>query len=418
MRDAIDFETMGLPSAVVIADALYGPADAMRRLSGLPDYPLPATQFPVGSLDSTELAERAAQLAPAVVRALTERPALQRELAASAGTSDSFVFDDDESALGWLFDNGFTDGLPVVVPTPERVAALLSQVDSSPSEPVIMLPTRAGLTATVETVAVNAVMAGVTPPLFPVVLAAARAAGDPASNLHAHTGTMAGAQQVIVINGPQRSRLGFRSEDGALGPGWRANATVGRALRLVIRNALGSVHGQFDRAGFSHPGRYTWCIAEHEERSPWPPFAAQLGAAATGVDAVSLFATVWQASIINHEPRALPIIDDLALVARTGAHANWLHHDVASDSSFYAKRPFVFVTGHEHARVLARDGFGDLDRLREALYNRMTGHHSQLRPVAIADPSNIYFVYVHATGMQQSQFFAPFQSHHAVTRVV
>ena len=416
MRDAIDFEVMGLPSAVLIADALHGPADAMRRLSGLPDYPLLATEFPVGSLGKAELAARAARLAPLVVRALTERrtAAVHR----AAYTSDPFVFDDEDAALAWFFDQGLTDGLPIVVPTPERVRTMLARVDSKPSDIVVTLPTRAGLTATVETVAVNAVMAGATPALFPLVLAAARAAADPAYNLHAHTGTMAGAQQVVVVNGPQRARLGFRTEDGALGPGWRANATVGRSLRLLIRNALGSVHGEFDRAGFSHPGRFSWCIAEDEERSPWLPLAAQLGGAAAGIDAVSLFATVWQGSIINHEPTALPIIDDLALVARTGAHANWLHHEAASDSSFYTKRPFVIVTGHEHARVFGRGGFGDLDRLREALFNRMTGHHSSLRPVAIADPSNIYVVYVHATGMQQTQFFAPFQSHHAVTRVV
>lgn len=416
MRDAIDFETTGLPSAVIIADALVGPADAMRRLSGLPDYPLLATEFPVGALTAAQLAERATRLAPAVAAALTVRGPATPPGADNA--SDSLVFADEAAALEWFFERGFTDGLPVVVPTAERVASLLATTQSNPHEVVVTLPTRAGLSATVETVAVNAVMAGTTPALFPVVLAAARAAGDPTYNLHAHTGTMAGAQQVLVVNGPQRGRLGFRSEDGGLGPGWRANATVGRAVRLMIRNALGSVHGQFDRAGFSHPGRFSWCIAENEEHSPWPPFATQLGGATQGIDAVSLFATVWQASVINHEQRAVPIIDDLALVARTGAHTNWLHHDVASDSSFYAKRPFVFVTGHEHARVFASDGFGALDRLREALYIRMVGHHPTLRPVAVADPSNIYVVYVHATGMQQSWFFAPFQSHHAVTRVV
>jgi hypothetical protein len=145
--------------------------------------------------------------------------------------------------------------------------------------------------------------------------------------------------------------------------------------------------------------------------------AAQSSSPVRG-DATSVYATVWQSSIINHERRALAIVDELAWTARTGCHANWLHHDAASDSSFYEHRPFLFVTGREHAQVLAADGFAEFDDLRLALYERLTCSDASLRPVAIASPAQIHVVYVHATGMQQTWFFAPFQSHNMVTRPI
>ena len=135
--------------------------------------------------------------------------------------------------------------------------------------------TRDGLSATVEQIAINAAMAGCWPEHFPVVLATMDAMADPRYNLHAHTATMAGAQQVVIINGPIRHRLAMQTGDGALGPGWPANNSIGRAVRLVIRNMLRSVHGEFDRAGFSHPGRFGWCIAEDDENTPWPVLSEQ-----------------------------------------------------------------------------------------------------------------------------------------------
>jgi hypothetical protein len=127
---------------------------------------------------------------------------------------------------------------------------------------------------------------------------------------------------------------------------------------------------------------------------------------------------VWQSSIINHDRRARAIVDELALTVRTGCHANWLHHDAAADSSFYDRRPFLFVTGREHARVLSSDGFAEFDDLRVALYEGLTRPDSTLRPVAIAGPAQVNFVYLHATGMQQTWFFAPFQSHNMITKQI
>jgi len=265
-------------------------------------------------------------------------------------------------------------------------------------------------------------MAGCVPGELRVVLAALRAADDPRCNLHAHTGTMAGAAQVLIVNGPVRHELGLAMGNAALGPGWRPNNAIGRAFRLVLRNQLGARPGEFDRAGFSTPARFGWCIAEAEEQSPFPPLNVRaLGPSADGtagadaVSAVSVYATTWQASVINHDRRAEGLLDELALAVRSACHTNWLHRDVASDSAFFATRPFLFVTGHEHGRVLAADGFADVPRLQSALFDRLVRDDERLRPVAIAEAACIHPVYVHATGMQQTWFFAPFQSHAMVT---
>ena len=408
---------MGKPSVVVVADALTGPADAMLQVCGFADYPYLVTAFPVGNLDDDEIQSRADSLIDDAVRLLCARVAPASTAGESIRDDDHLIYPDAFAAIDDYDRRGWTDGLPVVPPTRDRVDALLQTTSRSPDEVVVVLPTRDGLGATIEQIAINAVMAGCRPEHFPVVLATIDAMAEPRYNLHAHTATMAGAQQLVVVNGPIRHRLAMQTGNGALGPGWPANNAIGRAPRLVIRNLLRSVHGEFDRAGFSHPGRFGWCIAEDDENTPWPVLAAQDPSPVSG-DATSVYATVWQSSIINHERRGLAIVDELAMTVRTGCHANWLHHDAASDSSFYEQRPFLFVTGREHARVLMEDGFAAFDDLRVALYERLTRPDVSLRPVAIAGPAQIHFVYVHATGMQQTWFFAPFQSHNLVTRPI
>ena len=429
MRDALEFEWLGIPSVAVIADALTGPADAMRALSGMAHYPYVVTPFPVGALDARGVTERARDHIDEVLRLLSRRdaPAVSETLgdavsetlgdavsetlgdAVSETLGDAdLVFADVDDAQTAFAVRGWTDGFPVVLPTPGRVAVLLAQSHRDPDEVVVSLPTRNGIDATVAQVAVNAVMAGIEARHFVVVLAALDAMAEEQFNLHAHTATMAGAQQVLVVRGPAVTALSFRSEDGALGPGWPSNNRVGRAVRLVIRNLLRSVHGEFDRAGFSHPGRFGWCIGE-DPRTPWP-----LGEPDSSE--VLAYATTWQASIINHDQHAEALLDEIGLAVRAACHTNWLHRAVASDSAFYAARPFLFVTGAEHARVLLRGGYRDIALLRNAIFERLTRDDPVFRPVAVASASNIHFLYIHATGMQQTWFFAPFQSHALVRR--
>ena len=183
---------------------------------------------------------------------------------------------DPVAAVNRLYqERGWTDGLPIVPPTLGRVDATLAE---SPLERHVVLGDvePLGGVATVEKVAANAVMAGCEPPYFPVVLAAVQAVLDPAFNLRGVQTTDENVAPLLVVSGPIAARIGVNAAWGALGPGWPANATIGRALRLVMHNLGGGWPGAVSFAGLGQPGRYTLCLAERED-TPWPPLHVELG---------------------------------------------------------------------------------------------------------------------------------------------
>lgn len=185
-------------------------------------------------------------------------------------------FDNEEAATEGYFELGFTDGLPVIAPTEERVTAMLAMARLEPGEVLGEVPTR-NVKVAAEKVAINAVMAGCRPEYFPVVVAAVRAFLQPKANAHSTTATLAGAAHAVIVNGPARTELDIVSGQACFGPGFRANATIGRALRLVIRNVCRTVPGDLDRASFSWPLRYSFCFGENEEASEWTPLHVQFG---------------------------------------------------------------------------------------------------------------------------------------------
>ena len=251
--------------------------------------------------------------------------------------------DDVEAA----YARGWTDGLPVVPPTEARVLAMLAGTSRAPSEVVAVVPPDL-VPCTVEKVAVNAVLAGCLPEHLPVVLAAVEAACTDAFNAHGLLATTWPASPLLVVNGPVRTAVGMNSAVNALGQGNRANATIGRALQLVVRNVGGGRPGEVDRATQGQPGKYTSCFAEAEEGSPFDPLAASRGVAGS---AVTLFAgSGWW-----------PVCDQLSRtpdsLARSFAYALrgvW-HPKLAL--AFDA----MLVVSPEHGRVLREAGW---DRAR------------------------------------------------------
>ena len=187
-----------------------------------------------------------------------------------------------------LFDRGWTDGLPVVPPTPERVLRMLQGTTRDPGEVVAVVPPDL-VECTVEKVAVNAVLAGCRPEYLPVVLAAVEAACTSEFNIHGLLATTWFSSPVVLVNGPVATAIGMNSGVNALGQGNRANATIGRALQLVIRNVGGGRPGGVDRATLGNPGKYTFCFAEAEATAPWEPLAQSRGVPA-GTSALTLFA--------------------------------------------------------------------------------------------------------------------------------
>ena len=213
-------------------------------------------------------------------------------------TSNRLEFDDATEAIEFYFEQGWTDGLPVVPPTVEMVSRFLDYAGRPPSEIMGTEPTK-GRVITVEKVAINAVMAGCMPEYFPVVLAAVEAICEPQFNLHAITVSTMGAAVLIVVNGPIARELGLNSGVSVFGPGHRANATIGRTIRLVISNVTGAVSGVLDKATLGHPGKYTWCIAESEDVSPWDPLHVERGLSADH-SAVTVFAGLSPTQVSNH----------------------------------------------------------------------------------------------------------------------
>jgi hypothetical protein len=251
------------------------------------------------------------------------------------------------------FDKGVTDGLPVVPPTRERVEAMLAATRRPRDELVGEMPPNYGR-VTVEKAAVNAVMAGCRPEYLPVVLAAAACACDPEFNLHGVATSTHFSAPLIVVHGPVRQRIGINSGFGVFGPGYRANATIGRALRLLMINVGGVRPGEISMSTFGHPGRYTYCIGEHEEASPWPPYHVARGLP-PGSSAVTLFAGEAPHGISDHASRT----------ARSLAGSlGWSMASLWNSKHFPLYSHTMLLVGPEHARTFADEGWGRADFAR------------------------------------------------------
>ncbi|MEM8863125.1 MAG: thioredoxin, partial [Chloroflexota bacterium] len=199
------------------------------------------------------------------------------------------------------YDRGWTDGLPVVPPTPERVLRMLKGTNRSPAEELGLVPPNR-VPVTVQKVAINAVMAGCLPEYMPVVLAAVEAALLDEFCMHGLLATTWFSGPIVIVNGPITKKIGMNSEGNALGQGNRANATIGRALQLIIRNVGGGKPGGVDRACLGNPGKYTFCFAEREHDSPWSSLAKERGIP-DGQSAVTLFAGDGVQGIMDQRSR-------------------------------------------------------------------------------------------------------------------
>jgi hypothetical protein len=203
-------------------------------------------------------------------------------------------------------DKGWTDGLPIVPPTEACVRACLEAAALAPAD-VIGVERVRERPLIAEKVAVNAVMAGCKPAYMPVVVAVLRAMCQEPFNLHGSTASTGGSAQLIIVNGPIRNALGMNATHNVLANSSRANATIGRAIRLVLINLLGCIPGQLDRSTLGHPGKFTFCIAEDEEDSPWTPLAQERGVPA-GVSGVTVMACEAPRQTMNewtHDPEEI-----------------------------------------------------------------------------------------------------------------
>ncbi len=264
-----------------------------------------------------------------------------------------------------MFDRGWSDGLPVVPPTPERVLRMLAGTSRSPDEIIATVPPDL-VPVTVEKVAINAVLAGCKPEYLPIVLAAVAAACTDEFNMHGVLATTMSVGPVLVVNGPIRREIGMNSAGNVLGQGNRANSTIGRALQLVIRNVGGGRPQGIDRAAHGNPGKIGLCFAEDEEASPWSALSHQFGYDA-GVNTVTLFPGEAPHSIVDQLSRTPE-----SLASSMAAVLTTMHHP-----KLVLGFDAIVVVGPEHARVFADAGW-NRERVLDELNTRTIRPGSEL----------------------------------------
>ena len=272
---------------------------------------------------------------------------------------------DAEDELEMMFTRGWTDGLPVVPPTEQRVLAMLTGTTRTPDEVVATVPPDLA-DVTVEKVAIAAVMAGCKSEYLPWVLAAVEAACTEEFNMHGVLATTMPVAPVLVCSGPGTRAIGMGSGVNALGQGYRANSTIGRALQLVVRNVGGGRPGEVDRATHGSPAKVGFCFAENDLDSPFGTLAGQLGVDA-GTDVVTVFAGEGPRCVVDQLSRTPE-----SLTGSLAAQLRMLHHHklvLAFDA--------ILVIGPEHARVFAEGGW-DRERVIAELHARLTTPAAEL----------------------------------------
>jgi hypothetical protein len=333
----------------VCSTPFEGLGRAQASALGCSSLPIALVAHPFGlraRSDLPRLAEDvAAQIAklvstPAQAAALPNTSAAEREV----DRADTIVVPDDVEALHHFFvEQRLSDGLPVIPPTAARVARMLEHTQRSRYELVGTVAPAFGA-ATVERIAINAVLAGCAPAELDVLIAAVEAMTAPEFSLQGIQTTTNPAAVWLVVNGPVAERLGVNSGPNCLGQGASANATLGRALRLVLQNIGGAYPGEMDRATHGQPGKFSMCCAENEAASPWEPVHVERGFE-RGASTVTVVAFAGTLNMNTHTKSA----DDLVRsIADSMAYAS-------SNDYWCGGEPWI-VLSPEHAAILAQAG--------------------------------------------------------------
>ena len=282
------------------------------------------------------------------------------------------VQDSFEAIQDYCWEQGWTDGMPVAPPTEGAVRRMLSGYGEDAAHSLGVIQPR-NAKVTLEKVAINAVMAGCVPEYFPVVVAAVEAVLQEEFNVAGVSATTGGAAPVIIVNGPIAKELNINGDTGCFGPGSRANAVIGRALRLVIRNMGGLIPGEMDKATLSTPGRYSFCFAENEERSPWEPRHIELGYSPTDsiltIIGIRGVYTVMETTV----PTGIEVLGTIVATMKAGGISNYYQIGTGAQ--------IALVLCPEHAHDIANSGLSKAE-VREFIYQNARMPMHQLKDVA------------------------------------
>lgn len=279
--------------------------------------------------------------------ALAELETRSEAAAVTNASSDVHeVADDLLAAMDYCYAQGWTDGLPVVPPEASRVEAMLAW-EGRPPETVLANHPATGLECTVRAAAANAVMAGCLPEYFPVIVAAFEAMNEVPFNFHGSCASTGGSAPLLIVSGPIVDEIGMNAGVNLFGPGNRANATIGRAIRLILLNVFKMVPAISDKSTQGHPGKYSFCIAERADCNPWPGLNEELDYP-DGVSSVTVFAGAGFVNVENHGgDTPEKILDTVA--------------DAMANYGCITLGQSVVVLSPEHTRIVASTGWSKRD---------------------------------------------------------
>jgi len=271
-------------------------------------------------------------------------------------------------SIEFCFDQGWTDGLPVMPPTAARILDMLAAAGLTPDAVITRIEDRQ-VTVTAEKVAINAVLAGCMPEYMPVVVAALQSMGDPAYGFHGPATSTGGSAVFMLVNGPLARALELNCGESLFGPGWRANTTIGRAVRLLMRNVMGTLPGELDRSTFGHAGKGSFCIAENEAVSQWSPVHVERGFKPEQ-STVTVMAALAPQQVYN----------ELGQSGENILYTLCEHMRISAGTGFNTE--YVLVIAEEHMNILVRDRWTKAD-IREFCHENTRLTRSQLKRLGV-----------------------------------
>jgi hypothetical protein len=357
LHDSVAIEKKGRPAVTVVTEAFQTAAFARAGVLGLPEHPTVIVEHPLASRTPSEVEKVAAAAAARIVAGLSRQTAppaggsVRPEAMAARAPARARrrqITGDFAGGNRVLEDEGWTDGLPVIPPTETLVDEMLRGATRPPDEVLGRMEPLQG-TVTVEKVAANAVMAGCRPEYFPVVLASVRAVLQPDFHVGSTACTTGGAAPLIIVNGPIAARLSISGGTACFGGNIKANATIGRALRLVMRNLGGAKPDGMEKSTQAWPGKIACCFAENEARSPWEPLHVERGYAA-GTSTVTVVAVRGIYPVTEGvQTSGQGVLE--TLVASMRYVGSPIYHQMHNGI------PLIVALCPEHAEEIARAGF-------------------------------------------------------------
>jgi hypothetical protein len=355
----LGIEKMGIPTVTIVTNEFMGLARSTMKSQGAPDMAMTEIQHPVGGIKKDEVEAKAKTIIDDLIRKATSwKPA------ESVSTAQETYYPAKTVKLRGTYDDvnefylkqRWTDGFPIIPPTPEKVKAMLAGTSAAPDKVIMKIPPREG-GLTVEGIAINAVMAGCKPEYMPVLVSAFELiskAYDRKWDLRQTQVTTNPASIMLIVSGPIAKEIGVNSGAGLLGPGYHANATIGRAFQTILRNVGGAHSPSPNQATHGQSGEFTMCIAESES-NPWGPIRTQLGLKKED-DAVIAFPIFQRRNVNDHWN-----------TTGKGILTNIAQEMAVVENPMLRLSGIVLLLGPEHASTIVKDKW-DLANIRRFLY--------------------------------------------------